>query len=119
MTICICSRTPVRYRCEVTDKEGKILYAFHKLCPIHGYPNLVVTSTPMNRITKSVWVTAAEAVTKSGYYRAKEGLRIIQRSPDGMQALIEWVEWETQDGGHFYVDSEGLTRFQGKVLTPG
>ena len=64
----------------------------------------------MLRIIKSVWVTAQEAVSRVAYFRSKEDLRITRRSPDGQQALLEWIEWETPEGGKYIIDADGFTR---------
>ena len=93
---CICKSIPRNKRGEVTTSVGVLIYAFHVDCPEHGVIRSAET-IPMKRIIKSNWVTKAEAITNVGFYRSKEGLKIANRTQDGEQALLEWIEWEPME----------------------
>lgn len=91
--MCICDKPiPTKDIIEVTNLVGAVQARFNKTCPEHGIGESLYRD--LIKVVKSNWVTVQEAVRGLAFYRSREELRIVRRSPDGKQALLEWVEWE-------------------------
>ena len=90
MTGCLCTHIPRQRAGEVRNARDDLVHAFHLDCPDHGIK--VLADRPMRKVFKRAFLTRPqlEAV------RMERPARVIQKHPDGIHALVEVVDWESQ-----------------------
>ena len=86
---CTCPQTPRNRLGQMYNAHGMVIHQFNMDCPEHGIGPLNLR--PMKEIWRRAWMPLAHA------FRLRlmvDAIKVIQKSPDGMSALMEWLDYE-------------------------